>query len=242
MRAMIHILSLGLLGKSMALPDFPVRHDLRGIGLSDWEGYATRLAEKFNYLNTFYHKPPKLDIMAIPASMEESLDFLIATDVFEHVPPPVETAFVNAHRLLKPGGLLVMSVPYKLAPDTREHFPELHDYRIEGAGPDARLINRTKAGIEQVFSSLVFHGGDGATLETRVFSKNSLMRHLEMAKFKKITIFSEPHLEFGIRWKYNFSLPLSAIASERLIKWCFFAYRQWQRFLINHKLLPSTKK
>lgn len=212
MRAMVHLLSLGLFGKSMALPDFPVRRDLRGIGLSDWDGYAAGLAEKFNYTNTFYHKPPKLDIMAIPANMEGSLDFLISTDVFEHVPPPVDMAFRNAHRLLKPGGLLVMSVPYTLEPDTREHFPDLHDYRIEGAPPAARLINRTKAGIEQVFSSLVFHGGDGATLETRVFSKNSLLRHLEAAKFGKVTIFSEPHLEFGIRWGCNWSLPISAIA------------------------------
>jgi SAM-dependent methyltransferase len=249
MRAMIHILTVSLFGKSLMLPDYPVRHDLRGIGLSDWEGYAARLTEKFNYINTFYHKLPKLDIMAIPAHLQGSLDFLIATDVFEHVPPPVDKAFRNARRLLKAGGFLVMSAPYTLEPDTREHFPDLHDYRIEGTPPDARLINRTKAGIEQVFSSLLFHGGDGTTLETRVFSKNSLLRHLEAANFEKITIFSEPHLEFGIRWGCNWSLPMSAIASGRLTKWSslrgatgFFAYRQWQRLLTSRTPAePATK-
>ena len=52
-RSIIHVLSLELFGTSLALEDFPVRRDLVGRGLSDWDGYALPLAQKFTYVNTF---------------------------------------------------------------------------------------------------------------------------------------------------------------------------------------------
>src|SRR3712207_3511284 len=49
MRTVIHVLSEELFGRSLALADFPHRPDYSGIGLSDWEVYARRLAEKLSY-------------------------------------------------------------------------------------------------------------------------------------------------------------------------------------------------
>src|SRR5260370_34412352 len=57
-RAVVDALSHGLFGETVPLPDFPIRRDLRGLGLSDWPGYARLLREKFDYVNTFYHKEP----------------------------------------------------------------------------------------------------------------------------------------------------------------------------------------
>ncbi len=100
-RGVVHALSLGLFGESLPIPRFPQRLDLRGFGLSDWEGYATGLARKLDYTNTFLHTEPHLDIVDIDGRLAGTLDFLISSEVFEHVAPPVQRAFANASRLLK---------------------------------------------------------------------------------------------------------------------------------------------
>ena len=101
-------LSLGLFKESLALPDFPTRPDIKGIGLSDADLYSKRLQHKVSYTNTFLHSPPRLDITDIDAAEFGELDFLIASDVFEHVTPPVGRAFRNARRLLRQGGVFLL--------------------------------------------------------------------------------------------------------------------------------------
>jgi hypothetical protein len=96
-RAIVHALSTELFGKSLAVPDFPVRRDIKGIGLSDWDGYAERLVKKLDYTNTCFHRQPMLDITDIPESMTGSLDFVIASDAYEHIAPPV-TREIREHR------------------------------------------------------------------------------------------------------------------------------------------------
>ena len=114
------------------------RKDIRGIGCSDW-GYADLLAEKFDYVNTFYDHEPQLDLCNVDWSRwpPDSFDFITCTDVLEHVEPPVERTFENMRRLLKPGGVAILTVPTTLEPATREHFPDLHDWRIETEGKRA---------------------------------------------------------------------------------------------------------
>ena len=81
--------------------------------------------------------------------MEATLDFIISTDVFEHIEPPVSRAFVNAKKLLKPDGIFIFSVPFsdpeKPGVPTKEHFPELHDYVIEQHDDGYCLKNTTRA-------------------------------------------------------------------------------------------------
>ncbi len=101
-----------LFGKSLAIVDFPERPDLVGVGLSDWDGLAWRLAKKLGYANTYYHKEPLLDIAAKQGLQHDLYDFIISSDVFEHVCPPISTAFVNAYNLLKAGGVMILTVPY----------------------------------------------------------------------------------------------------------------------------------
>jgi hypothetical protein len=210
-RSIVHLLSTELFGKSIALPDFPERPDISGWGMSD-AGYSDLLPQKLNYVNTFYHKSPYLDIIApVDDDKKGILDFLISTEVFEHITPPVSRGFVNARQLLKPSGFFLFTVPFTLEPQTLEHFPELHQFKLKSdENQHFFLENETKDGRKQIFNNLVFHGGPGETLEMRIFSKKGLLSELEMAGFDNINIFSEPYMEFGIYYRDNWSLPLIA--------------------------------
>jgi len=210
-RALMWILSQRLFGHVMPLPAFPQCADLYGIGMSDSYNYALMLAKKFSYTNTFYHTEPRLDITDIPLDWENHYDFLISTEVFEHIPQPVDRAFYNAFRLLKPGGILIFSVPYKKTGATEEHFPELFDYRIEERDGQQVLVNTTEQGMVQEFTDLKFHGGDGFTLEMRLFSAPHLLSLLQQAGFEDIVIHRESDPEFGVQWgDIDWSLPISA--------------------------------
>jgi SAM-dependent methyltransferase len=211
LRSIIHLLSLQLFGSSIPLPDFPVRPFIKGIGMSDKDGYTSRLAKKVGYVNTYYHKEPRLDITAIDPALEATLDFVISTDVFEHILPPVSVAFENTLKLLKPGGVFIFTVPYAKGPlETQEHFPDLHKFEIAETKDGSQLHNITKDGVKQVFKNPVFHGGEGTTLETRLFSEYSVQQELYMAGFKEVTICGEAFLEFGIYWPDDWSLPIVA--------------------------------
>jgi GT2 family glycosyltransferase len=210
-RAVIHLLSMELFGHSLALPDFPIRPNLLGWGMSDGI-YANLLSQKIGYTNTFYHQEPRFDITAsLDSGLEGSLDFLISTEVFEHIEPPVSRGFLNAYRLLKPTGFFIFTVPYTLEDETREHFPKLYQYEILKPKSGTPILkNITRDGQEQLYNNLIFHGGPGATLEMRVFSQDGLIAEMKQAGFGSINIYSEPCWEFGIYWSQPWSLPLIA--------------------------------
>lgn len=214
-RGVVHSLSLGLFGESLPIPRFPQRLDLRGFGLSDWEGYATGLATKLDYTNTFLHTEPHLDITNVDGRLTGTLDFLISSEVFEHVEPPVERAFANARRLLKAGGILVLTVPYGLGSETLEHFPLLGDYAIvtDEAGEQV-LETRIHDGRRIRYGNLVFHGGEGTTLEMRAFALSSLEMHLREAGFGSVEVLpDEP--QYGVVWPEAWSRPILAIADDK---------------------------
>jgi SAM-dependent methyltransferase len=175
-RSIVHLLTQALFGRSMVLADMTPRQDIVGIGLSDADAYANPLASKLGYTNTFFHTEPRLDIANAPSDLTGRYDFIIASDVFEHVVPPVSRAFANARRMLRPGGVFVFSVPYGLDGGTVEHFPDLADFRVAEENGRWTLHNRATDGREQVYTDLVFHGGPGTTLEMRLFSLPALQR------------------------------------------------------------------
>jgi SAM-dependent methyltransferase len=198
-RSIIHALSTELFGESLAIQDFPDRQDLVGVGMSDWDGYANRLEKKLSYVNTYYHKTPLLDITAVDPSLSNLYDFIIATEVFEHISQPISRAFENVHRLLKPGGLFIFSVPY-VEGETREHFPDLWKFAICKEKSSWVLLNETTDGRPQRFETLTFHGGPGTTVEMRLFGKSSLAQNFTDASFKGIRIHDEEVDTFGILW------------------------------------------
>ena len=213
MRSLMYILGAELFGSPRVLPAFPVDKKILGLGMSDWEGYAKPLAEKLGYVNTFYHAEPRLDIADIPKAWVGKHDFLISSDVFEHVPPAdLDRAFANSRRLLRAGGVMIFTVPFVKSGETREHFPRLHDFRIVEEEGRKVLRNRTAEGDEERFDDLVFHGGEGMTLEMRMFSEPDLLRRLARAGYAsaEVRIDHAPH--FGIMWPIDYAVPIVALA------------------------------
>lgn len=208
-RSIVDALSERLFGHSISLVEFPANRFF-GIGLSDAPAYADRLAKKLQYTNTFYHTEPRFDITDIASTHDGQYDFVLASDVFEHVAPPVQRAFDNLFRVLKPGGSVIFSVPFSLDEDTVEHFPNLHDWRIEPSGSGFVLLNRTADGRHEVFNNLIFHGGPGSTLEMRLFSRSALERHFMRAGLTDFRVHDAPNFAHGIYWRNPWSITVSA--------------------------------
>ncbi len=202
-RALMLALSHYIHGKPVPLSAFAVNKNVKAMGLSDAPHYANRLAALFDYTNFFYHTEPFLDICNIESRMVGSFDLLVTSDVFEHVPPPRHIAFVNSWHLLKPGGLLLLTVPYTTLPKTVEHFPDLYQFGIVQDETGSLLVNQTKEQTIEVYDNLTWHGGEGSTLEMRVFSEADLLQIISGSGFKNIRIWHEDVPAFGIHQAYQ---------------------------------------
>ncbi len=209
-RALLRALSEELLGASLALPDFPRVRSLCGLGVSDAAFYSERLREKLDYRNTFYDREPRLDLMNPAATEFGRYDFVVASEVFEHVPPPVELAFANALRLLKPNGVLVFTVPYSLELATAEHFPAAGDFGLAQVGGRTVLVSRTSEGLAATDNVLFHVGCAGPAPELREFSETGLRSTVAAAGFREFRIYSEDYLPFGIVHAETWSLPMAA--------------------------------
>jgi SAM-dependent methyltransferase len=199
-RGLMHALSVGLYARPVPLPSFP-KSALRGIGMTDSACYANALSQRLAYTNTFYHCEPRLDILDRRTLQRwRDLDFLISSDVLEHVPPPVQAAFDNVYEILSPGGLFVCTVPYMDSAATLEHFPNLNTYEVLAFEGSHVLVNRQRNGTLWARDDLTFHGGPGSTLEMRVFGRDALLHHLEEAGFEDIIEYSDAVLAIGYFW------------------------------------------
>ncbi|MCD9033197.1 class I SAM-dependent methyltransferase [Luteimonas sp. Y-2-2-4F] len=210
-RGLMAALSERLFGHVAPIVELPATKGLHGIGMTDWTGYADVLAHKFSYTNSYLHKAPVLDVLAPDAAHLGRYDFVVSSDVFEHVAAPVQRAFDNVHRMLKPGGAFVFTVPYLASARTVEHFGEMASYRIEETAQGRQLRATHHDGRETVHRDLVFHGGDGQTLEMRVFGLEDLVLHLESAGFRDIRVHDRPCYDYGILHDGPDSLPISAV-------------------------------
>ena len=209
-RGLLHALSTELLGTSLALQDFPRVRSISGLGLSDASFYAERLREKLDYRNTFYDRQPRLDLLNIPAGDVGRYDFVLASEVFEHVPAPVERAFSSALKLLKPNGVLIFTVPYSLDPATAEHFPSDGQFGLAEVGGRTVLVNRSPEGKLDATDNVQFHVGcAGPAPEFREFSEAGLRATVEAAGFSEFRIYSGDYPEFGIVHAEAWSLPMA---------------------------------
>jgi SAM-dependent methyltransferase len=159
-RWLVHRLSMELFGRGIPLPEFPADKSVTGIGLTDPAPIAAVLAERFTYRNTFLTAEPRLDIRCDPSPVGD-LDFLIASEVFEHVEPPVSRAFENAAGMLKPSGVLLLTVPWVWDGDAETAIPELYDWKLEAEGEGYVIVNRRPDGEVERFYHMVFDGSPG---------------------------------------------------------------------------------
>ena len=209
-RALIHLLSIELFGRSIALIDFPRLKSIRGLGMSDEPGYARILEDKFEYTNTYYHREPRLDVTEANTESYGSYDFILCADVLEHIAPPIGGALSEMFRLLKPRGFLGLTIFCNPQDRMKEHFPELNEYRVVPLGDAAVLINRRRDGSLEIRDDLVFHGGQGAILEMREFGITALRSELSQAGFKDFEFLAEDVPENGIVFDHDVSQPLIA--------------------------------
>ena len=213
MRSMVHALALELFGKPLLLPDFPEDKSLLGLGMSDWDGYALALAHKLGYTNTYYHTEPRLDIIHPDERWLGQTRFLISGDVFEHIPiRDLAPALHNCRRLLSDDGVMLFTVPYFKMERTQEHFPNLYDFRIVEEEGKRVLLNTTIDGQQERFEDLVFHGGEGSTLEMRLFAETDLLALLQQAGFSSTRIYTDIVPEHGILWPMDWAVPIAARA------------------------------
>jgi hypothetical protein len=210
MRSMVHCLLEGLDGRSAGLAGMARRPRISGAGLSDWDGYAAPLARVFDYANTYYHQPPRLDICAPEPAHLQRYDFLLSSDVFEHVPPPASRAFEGAFAVLKPGGLLVLTVPTSWNAETVEHYPDLRSYGVAQVNDDHVVVARNADGAMSLITDPVFHGGPGFTLEMRLFSRPGVLAELAAAGFVDIVEHEESMPEWGVFPPHAYGLPITA--------------------------------
>jgi SAM-dependent methyltransferase len=211
MRSLIYMLAAELFGEALPLPEFPECDAIKGFGMSDALCYATPLAEKLDYSNTFYDRQPYLDITKSHPEEHGTYDFILSSDVFEHVAPPIERAFEEAFRLLKPNGFLCVTVPSShLAEETVEHYPDLFQYSVIKLAGEHVLINRRADKTLEIYGNLDFHGGIGATLVMRLFAMKDLERKLRAAGFSDVVLQLEPVERFGIVFEGPWSRPFVA--------------------------------
>ena len=210
LRALIHLLSLELFGRSMPLAGFPRMKSIRGLGMSDKECCARLLAEKFDYTNTFYDREPRFDSSRRDESLWGKYDFILSADVLEHVGPPVETTLEQLCRMLKPHGFLGVTIFCAPSDQMREHFPDLHEYRVVPLGAGDVLINRRADGSLEIRGDLIFHGGHGATLEMREFGATALRQKLLGAGFREVDFLTANVPETGVYFDHDVSQPLIA--------------------------------
>jgi len=81
-----------------------------------------------------------------------------------------------------------------------EHYPGLQDFEILDFRGQKVLVNRDATGALQAYDHLVFHGGEGATLEMRVFCENDVLDRLTRAGFKDVCVLDQPQLAIGHYW------------------------------------------
>jgi hypothetical protein len=242
-RSVAVLLARELLGADLTLPDLPVLKGIRGLGMSDGPELAAQLEKKFDYRNTFYHKAPRFDVTELDPQEEGRYDFIISSEVMEHIPAPVEQGFHTLYRMLRPEGVLILTVPYGLDGPTKEHFPELYEYALAAPGGGIVLVNRKTDGTLETFDNLVFHGGPGSTLETRLFSEDGLRTTIRGAGFGEVEIFSGNIPEFGVEHAVNWSLPVIArktrarSQSRELAEEYRKAQRETERLKNSHAIL-----
>ena len=209
-RALIHLLSMELFDESLPLVDFPKLKSIRGLGMSDKEGYAAILAEKFDYTNTFYDRDPRMDFTEAHPQLHETYDFILSADVIEHIAPPIERALEETCAMLKSNGFFGVTIYCSPSDVLREHFPDLHTYRTVSLGGEMVLINRRADGVLEIRDGLIFHGGSGATLEMREFGITSLREKLLGAGFRDVHLLSEDVPRIGVLFDKDVSQPLIA--------------------------------
>lgn len=208
-QAIAFMVSKYVFGNETPLAKQDKRTDLKVIGLSDGQIYAQPLSKICDYTNSYYHQEPYLDITNPPDHYLNSFDALISADVFEHVFGDPCHPFRGANRILKPGGHLILTVPFVNQGGYQEHYPGMVGYESKQMNGQWVAEIEYANGYVEIDEKPKFHGGPGKTLEVRLFNRKRLREELEWAGFEDITFHDENLPHHGINWSVA-SRPITA--------------------------------
>ena len=150
-----------------------------GIGIGDDWRLARCLYQIFRYTNTQLYSYPNLDLLNIPKAARGQFEFVVCSDVLEHVHPPASRAVNGLFELLKPGGFAVVTVPLTHESAAAEFYPNLQTYEEK----DGIVTWLDIEGVKRVDDNPEFHGGEGLVLAFRIFSADGLIATLKDAGF-----------------------------------------------------------
>jgi hypothetical protein len=188
---------------------------IRGIGCSDSDAYARTLVDKYDYVNTFYHREPYLDVESISSYLEyQPLNFILCNDILEHTALPPAEVVAILYQALQPGGHLILCAPtYRLA-NHIEKYPSFDSYEVKSTVKGYHVEFKPKLGEDFVDRNPCFHGGPGRVLEIRLISEENLRRNLVAVGFE-ITQVSDSLLKhYGAWWPERVErrdLPVDAV-------------------------------
>jgi hypothetical protein len=173
----------------------------RVLGLSDHP-----LVEQFflsqknvHYVNTFVDEGTRLDVIRPPKAFLSWADFLISSDVLEHVPFPTNQALLGKFNVLKPGGWLLLTVPYSAKGPSVEHYPWMVDYETVMVSPGSfKVIGVDRTGSQREVRDPIFHGGPGKTLEMRQLAVDVVIDELQRAGFVDVGVIDQEEPAVGI--------------------------------------------
>jgi len=163
-----------------------------GLGLSDNPEMAKFFRRCFNYTNSELDTPPIIDLLSPPAAARGLFDFVICSDVLEHVPPPAERGLTSIADLLRPGGVAMVSVPIRDG-GTEEYYPGIRSWQLI----DGTLHWSDDAGQSFVDTDPEIHGGDGLTIAFRTWGAEDFEAKVLASGFSSIERL-EPCPELGV--------------------------------------------
>ena len=153
-----------------------------GLGISDDINVASRVATKFFYSNSYYDVFPLLDIRKVPSVAKRAFEFVICSDVLEHIDTGLDFAVEGIASMLKPNGFAVISVPILVDQANLEFYPNLSTFEILNGEVHWTDTN----GEKMVDTNPEFHGGRGQNLAFRQFTDDSITSTLLNNGFSKI--------------------------------------------------------
>lgn len=124
--------------------------DVLDVGVGTWAYPRQLLQEHCRYVATDCFEHPNIDIVSdihhlTAVFAPASFDFIICTDVFEHIPRPWE-AVHELYAVLKPGGTLLLTTPFNF--HLHGKAPVKDYWRISAEG--LRVLLQEVAGFAEV--------------------------------------------------------------------------------------------
>ncbi|MSX34844.1 MAG: methyltransferase domain-containing protein [Actinobacteria bacterium] len=156
-------------------------HRRHGLGISDNPEMARFFYRCFNYSNSQLDVHPIVDLLNPQSSMQGLYDFVICSDVLEHVPPSAERAIASLASFLRPGGIAMVSVPVS-GGETEEYYPDITDWSML----DGELHWTDASGASHIDNDPEIHGGDGLTIAFRTWGAEDFERAVLSNGFSSI--------------------------------------------------------